>query len=552
MKRSLGQNLREGFRENERLALIFGRLLLAGLIACLAVGIQRLAEQLAVGWQGGYLPWLAGLVALEAVYTTGQVRRSRELDISPLSYRLVEWVVLLFLLKIFFYLRYGLERLVSDLTFIGPGLFSRIFDLEYVFTAVVLLLLWAFTVWTMHDLFEIESATLLLEEEGYEKYFSNCAQIRNALATRLLGIGLGLAAVTAVVQTDLSWLFVQQNGAPLLSLRGSGWYVLAYFVLLILLLAQTNFSTLRASWAWERLPIDRRIASRWLVYGLVMLVGVGVLVSLLPTRYSLSFLEVLRYILEWVITIFIYIFMLIFMAVNFAISWVMSLFGSEYQPPELEEMEELPPLELPEAISETVSGAEFWQSLVFWVLLLGIVGFALYQYIRQNRGAVRHLRGFSLWQRLGGFLGWMSRWLQGFSRGARQSVGAALRSGIERLRSRGFAGRSEAVVNFLNPNRLSPRQRVLFFYLTFVRRSAEAGLPRQPEQTPLEYEQMLSQHFRQSELPGEVEPEQSALDDLTAAFLEARYSRHPIHPEQASRVKAAWAQIRQALRRREE
>ncbi len=45
---------------------------------------------------------------------------------------------------------------------------------------------------------------------------------------------------------------------------------------------------------------------------------------------------------------------------------------------------------------------------------------------------------------------------------------------------------------FINPRRLSPRQKVIFYYLAMVRRAREAGLPRQDDQTPYEYARSLT------------------------------------------------------------
>ena len=90
----------------------------------------------------------------------------------------------------------------------------------------------------------------------------------------------------------------------------------------------------------------------------------------------------------------------------------------------------------------------------------------------------------------------------------------------------------------MNPNRFTPRQQVIFFYLALVRRGKEAGLPRQSSQTPYEYARSL-------EL-GLVE-QTDALMDMTERFLDARYSPHEVTPEQVSRAKQAWEQVRKAL-----
>ena len=155
MKFPQDARIAEGFLTNERLALIFGRGLVVGMVVCLAMGLQDVAEQIFKSWEGSYLPWMAALVGLEAVFTTGQARRARELELSVTVYRLVEWVVILALLKAFFYTRDGWYRLWEELMNIGPGLLDRVFDPEFILTALALLLLWLLATWTMNDLFEI-------------------------------------------------------------------------------------------------------------------------------------------------------------------------------------------------------------------------------------------------------------------------------------------------------------------------------------------------------------------------------------------------------------
>ena len=87
----------------------------------------------------------------------------------------------------------------------------------------------------------------------------------------------------------------------------------------------------------------------------------------------------------------------------------------------------------------------------------------------------------------------------------------------------------------------APREQVLYYYLSLVRRAGELGVRRRPAQTPSEYEPVLA-----SELP-DVEAELAALTD---AFVEARYSPRPVDPEAPSRARALWSRLRAAMRER--
>jgi hypothetical protein len=98
----------------------------------------------------------------------------------------------------------------------------------------------------------------------------------------------------------------------------------------------------------------------------------------------------------------------------------------------------------------------------------------------------------------------------------------------------------------LNPGlrsvgRLSPLERVLFFYRALLRRAAEGGLPRSPGLTPDEYAARIR--------PG-IDPEAvPPVDALTDAYLTARYSRQDVGVEDAAHARTWWERARDALRR---
>jgi hypothetical protein len=90
------------------------------------------------------------------------------------------------------------------------------------------------------------------------------------------------------------------------------------------------------------------------------------------------------------------------------------------------------------------------------------------------------------------------------------------------------------------PARRTDRGRILHYYLDVVRRARRAGVARRPWQTPDEYGLVL-----RAALPGDDLPQD--MDLLTEAFVEARYSRHPIQTGLAHRVRVSWQRVKQAL-----
>ncbi len=81
------------------------------------------------------------------------------------------------------------------------------------------------------------------------------------------------------------------------------------------------------------------------------------------------------------------------------------------------------------------------------------------------------------------------------------------------------AGPDSARRRFLRLNGLSPREQIMYFYLSTVKRAGEQGC-RAAGETPAEYATDLKQHWPDTEMD---------VDDLTSAFIEARYSPATSH-----------------------
>ncbi|NIO71066.1 MAG: DUF4129 domain-containing protein, partial [Anaerolineae bacterium] len=106
------------------------------------------------------------------------------------------------------------------------------------------------------------------------------------------------------------------------------------------------------------------------------------------------------------------------------------------------------------------------------------------------------------------------------------------------LLQRAPRGLSEAPFRFFRLGALSPRERILYYYLSILRRAERQGFPRQRAQTPYEYDATLAPHLPQA---------QREMAQLTEAFVKARYSQHVIEPGQARRVRVDWQRVKAAL-----
>jgi hypothetical protein len=91
---------------------------------------------------------------------------------------------------------------------------------------------------------------------------------------------------------------------------------------------------------------------------------------------------------------------------------------------------------------------------------------------------------------------------------------------------------------FWNLRRAAPRDQVLYYYLSILRRAGDLGIRRRPSQTPDEYDPVLGT---------EVSDAEADVHALTEAFDRARYDAGPVDPAQAGAVRAVWERLRAAL-----
>jgi hypothetical protein len=186
-------------------------------------------------------------------------------------------------------------------------------------------------------------------------------------------------------------------------------------------------------------------------------------------------------------------------------------------------------------------GATGWfeiaQALLFFAIVMGGIFYVVRNYLRDRpelAEALFALRPIQLLRR-----GWTAlwQWLRSWAIRAQQTVGEHLSRRISRRFSPD--GLSKLPSRFFRIEALSTRERVLYYYMSILRRADRQGYPRQGHQTPQEYSVTLKPNLPEAEIE---------LESLTEAFVEARYSQHEVKPEQGQRARASWERVRAALR----
>lgn len=499
------------------------------MMTCFGLALIQIGQSFNPAWNGGYLSGLCLLITLEAIVMQRRIPKASDREHSIWFYRSMEWVVILITLKIIQYFRMGWGQFLADLPNWSKNFLGSFFTPDYFAAVFITATVWGFTLWFLFDLEQIEDDVSLVDASDLGGYYSNRSAVRKNLSNRFLIIGFGIVFMTALFTIDFGALI---RGSFVLHHRSGALNIIIYFLAGMLLLSQTHFSVLRAGWAWERIPIEPRMAKRWITYSLVALLLVTGLAFILPTSYSIGLLATLGYVFSLIFSLLSGLVLLIFTPLLMLLGWIYRLLGKNSP------ATSLPQMTLPEPPPETVRTANPWmdllQSVLFWAIFVGVVGYAFYQYFKQNKELVSKLK------KLRG-MRWLVQawdWIKGRLSGFNHAVAAVVGAGVQRLRAFIARSSSQEAWNYLNLRRLTPRQQVLFFFLAFLRRGGEAGLARKPAQTPYEYARFIHQS-----LP-EVD---DAVDSMTESFVEARYSTHLVEREQANLVKTSWERIRQAL-----
>jgi hypothetical protein len=514
------------FRRNERLASLANHLVVALMLACAVGVLVAVAEYLLPPWNGNYLVGVCFLVVIEAMVTYRQVKGLNPFSPELLLLRAAELIIILVLFKLLLYFMNGIGQLWVDIPLWRKNFLQNFFTYEYLAGTVVIFLAWSVTGFFAEDLYALEGDERLLTLERESGFYQARSQARRSLVNLVLLIG-GMIAFL------LGFLALEQRslGVPIPEFRDGLAYLVIYFSLSLVLLSLTQFAVLRVRWSLERVPISSNLASRWLAYSFGFLLLLGGVVLILPTQYSVGLLDILGYLFNILLVLVTVVAFIISLPFILLLSLVARLFG---KPTPVTPLKIQPIQPAPTHTTTSLPWLELLKSVLFWAVFIGVIIYAVYYYLQQHSELRERLRHFPLFSALG--VVWKALW--DWLRGVNQNLVAAAQAGLRRLHPRETVAK-EQPRRFVSLRKLSPRQRVVFFYLALVRRGGEGGLSRKPSQTPYEYSQALQDH-----LPG-VEGDISSMTD---EFMEARYSQHEITPPHASLVQRYWEHIKRAIR----
>lgn len=507
-------------------ATLFSYALVGLMLTCLAYALNHIIANIFPRWNGWFVPLLAFFVAVEATITYRQLRQSGLPLGERLLWRITEWVVLAILLKLVLYVLDAPASLLADLQRWQQDFLASFFDDAFTITLGIGGVVWFAATTFAEVLYDLEEniEEWALERQGVA--VKNRENIRKSLMAHIFGYGAVLLAVTAFLNLDIGLLPQQARGV---GVTINSLVFVLYFVLGLILLAQTQFSVLQARWFMHDIPSSPVVLSRWLQYSILLVLVIALIVILLPTGYVIGLFEVLQVVLSMIVFIGLVLQFLILTPLLLLLAWLMRLLGFDDSlriPPPPPPQPPPPP-----AASQEQSWFELLRSILFWILFAAVIFFSFRYYFRQQGGLFAGLAKTAP----GRWLTAIFRWLLGTTGAMRQRVRQTLRAGIDQVRLAG--ARTIAAIPGRDVfTRLPPRQQVLLTYLSMLLWFGQNGVERKHSSTPQEYARQLAAIMPDSH------PD---IDGITHLFVEARYSPHPITREQGSEARSYWERIRQ-------
>lgn len=523
-------------RFNDNIARLISYGLVTAMLVCASLTLVNFVIALGIPRHPWYLALLVAITTLERLYT---YRRSSRVSLFGKDWLIVngaQWIILLVLIKLTIGLSTGVSAFLAEIPLWRVDFATYFLSPEVFFTIFVVWLTWM-TAGAYADLLDNVGLDASILKHELPSYDATEQPARERLINLIFGTGTVLIVLTAMMRLNLREVLFSDGKlsfSQVAVLEGGGASTLLYFMFALALLSQSQFVNLHALWSIQRIPVSREVAGRWALYSLVFLLLIAGITTLLPTSYSLGVLNLLGYALSILLAILFFIEQAILGLILFLISLLFMLLGAK-PPTQKAPTVQLPKPQIP---TETVTNPAWWEAsktFIFWALLVGILFFALITYLRQHQDVLDSLKKIPGLNLLAKF--W--EWLSGMFGKVQSGIGQAVEAGRKRLRIRRTESADWLNTGFLNLRRLDPRQRVYFFYLAFLRRSDESGLPRQLSQTPSEFAARLD-----SALPS-AEPD---IDALTAAFIEARYTPKLVEPEKVNVVREYWERLKKALR----
>lgn len=474
-------------------------------------------------WQTGFLPWIAVVISLESIFSSRQQRDLYTFTPEWVLHLVTEWVVILVTIKAILMVSLG-QPIINELSQWRDRFIDSFFSSDYILAVVVLLFIWLTSRFFASFLFNLEEDYGKLDTERNGIGVLDRSEVRRQLMGLIFILGGFLLLLMAFNRIDLPIFKLDLPGFQVRALD-----TILYFVLGFLLLGLSQYSLLRIRWYLNKVPVQQKNILGWITATLILLALVGLVISFLPTHYSIGLLAILNAIVNVVMVIIGFIGYLL----TLPLAWLAHLLLPPGRQMQTQSMPSLLATPEPGArpMAAPIPWIEWLKSVLFWGILLAVIGYSIYHYLQQRKDLLEVLEQYRAWR----WLKQIGLWIKSLFGSAGQQAAKVIQAIAKIIRSTGQAGSRQLVERILNIGRLGNRDKVLQTYLHMVDWTSDNGIPRRTSETPLEYAEKVKT---------EVPPAETDLQSLTGEFMEARYSQHEITETHSQSVQKYWEAIK--------
>lgn len=516
--------------------------LIAVMVACLDTALLALIARFVPALAGGYgqLVWSFSIaVTVMGCATTTYLAQPGERQRRRPTYRWVEFVFVLVATRLLLWGATGGWPTPSALIY-QP--IDSLIDGVFLSAGLVVLISWLVAIDLTGDLLRLAlqpDELFALETDRIGEMIRTSNSDRPAILNRIVarwvggGILMVIAAAGLQVERPVNGFFAlsQQNLPPAVIAA-----IVIYFLTGLVLVSQGQLALLRTRWLLDRVPSSEQVLRQWPLYVLLLLLAIGLLATLLPFGGTFLLGQILfgalNFVFELLLSVFRF-FMGLFLL-------LVAAFMGDAPPETAPAAPPPPPPPTIEALPPAVSHFPAWAGgAFFWLSMALILGYAAYIYL-SDRG-VQFTWLLTFWRLL------REQWLTLFGN-YRQWQRSRLQGRAQPEASEGGPPLVHWSKRGLDWRRLDPTQQVRYFYLTTLERAKAQGIGRTAGETPSQYAPRLAAHLAATGDPaaeGEAATrDPQAVQKLTDAFIQARYSKEPLQTTDSTVLAQIWEKLK--------
>ncbi len=518
--------------------------LIAVLIACLDIAWLALIARLVPALGGGYGQLVLGfcilVTVLGCVTTTMLAQPGRR---QRAAYRWAEFALVAVATRLILWAATGSFPTLDALLY-RPMM--TLIDAPFLSAGLVVIFSWLVAIELMGDLLRLalqpdELHALQTDRIGEMIRSSNTDRptILARIVARWVGGGILMVLAAAGLQVERPvtgfLALTQQNIDPSVVAA-----IMVYFLAGLVLVSQGQLALLRTRWLLDRVPSTESVLRQWPVYVILLLLAIGLLAALLPFGGTFLLAQILFGIIGFVFNFFLSIFRFLMSLLLLLIAAIM---GDAPETP-LPETPPAPPPPVLEQLPAAAAQLPAWTGgALFWTVMLLFLGYAAYIYLTER--GVKFTWLLTFWRLLRDqwrlLFGSIRQWQQNIVPGGARSARLIPGEPTVHWSKRGLDWR-----------RLDPTQQVRYFYLTTLEQAQGKGIGRTDGETPAQYAPRLAEHLAaqnaETEDRSDEFRDQQAVQKLTEAFIQARYSKKPLQKTESTALVQLWENIKVYLR----